>query len=39
MIVYDRFIKLRDALENFSGLYENELKWFDARIEFLKTLI
>ena len=39
LIVYNRFVKMRDALENFSGLYENELKWFDARIEFLKTLI
>ena len=39
LIVYNRFVKMRDALENFSGLYENELKWFDARIELLKTLI
>jgi predicted Zn-dependent protease len=39
LIVYNRFVRMRDALENFSGLYENELKWFDARIEFLKTLI
>ena len=39
MVVYDRFIKLRDALENFSGLYENEVNWFIARIDFLKTLI
>ena len=39
MIVYDRFIKMRDALENFSGLYENEVNWFNARIDFLKTLI
>ena len=39
LIVYNRFVKMRDALENFSGLYENELKWFEARIEFLKTLI
>ena len=39
MIVYDRFVKMRDALENFSGLYENEVNWFNARIEFLKTLI
>ena len=29
MIVYDRFIKLRDALEDFSGLYENEVNWFN----------
>ena len=39
MIVYNRFVKMRDALDNFSGLYENELKWFNARIDFLKTLI
>ena len=39
LIVYNRFVKMRDALENFSGPYENELKCFDARIEFLKTLI
>ena len=39
IIVYDRFVKMRDALENFSGLYENEVNWFNARIEFLKTLI
>ena len=30
---------MRDALENFSGLYENEVNWFNARIDFLKTLI
>ena len=39
MIVFDRFVKMRDALENFSGLYENEVNWFNARIDFLKTLI
>ena len=39
LIVYNRFVKMRDALDNFSGLYENELKWFNARIDFLKTLI
>jgi archaemetzincin len=39
MIVYDRFVKMRDALDNFSGLYENEVNWFNARIDFLKTLI
>jgi predicted Zn-dependent protease len=39
MIVYDRFVKMRDALENFAGLYENEVNWFNARIDFLKTLI
>ena len=39
MVVYDKFIKLRDALENFSGLYENEVNWFNARIDFLKSLI
>ena len=36
LIVYDRFVKMRDALENFSGLYENEVNWFNARIDFLK---
>ena len=39
LIVYNRFVKMRDALDNFSGLYDNEIKWFDARIDFLKSLI
>ena len=40
IVVYERFVKLRDVLdENFFGLYENELSWFNARIDFLNTLI
>ena len=37
-IVYDRFVKLRDTLqENFYDIFENEVNWFNARIEFLKN--
>ena len=39
LIVFNRFVKMRDALDNFAGIYENEIKWFDARIDFLKGLI
>jgi archaemetzincin len=36
--VLDRFVKLRDTLqENFYGMFENEVSWLDARIEFLKN--
>ena len=36
--VFDRFVKLRDTLqENFYDIFENEVNWFNARIEFLKN--
>ena len=36
--VFDRFVKLRDTLqENFYGMFENEVSWLDARIEYLKN--
>ena len=36
--VLDRFVKLRDTLqENFYGMFENEVSWLDARIEYLKN--
>jgi predicted Zn-dependent protease len=40
MIIYDRFVKLRDSLaENFYGIFENEVNWLDARIDSLKNEI
>lgn len=38
--VYDRFVKLRDALnDNFYGFFENEIAWLNARIDSLKNEI
>lgn len=40
MVVFERFVKLRNVLrDNFFGLYENEVNWFNARIDYLKTVI
>lgn len=35
---YDRFVKLRDMVqENGYGIFENEVSWFNARIDSLKN--
>lgn len=40
LVVLERFIKLRDSLnDNFYGIFETEVNWLNARIEFLKTFI
>lgn len=37
-LMYDRFIKLKDTIEeNFSGIYETEQLWYQARVDSLKS--
>ena len=37
-IIYDRFVKLRDVLQEiFYGFFENEIIWLNARIDALKN--
>lgn len=37
-VVYDRFVKLRDVLEeNFYGVFDNEINWLNVRINALSN--
>ena len=36
-IIFDRWVKMKDTLEDyFTGLFEEEIQWYDSRIELLK---
>ena len=40
LLIYDRFIKLRDSLsETFTGIFDEEISWYNARLESLKDEI